>query len=350
MGLLDMFGGSDATPTPTGGGMFDAYSPQNQTNLQMAMLADIVGNVMGKDVNAMQTAMPLVENSRKLRLQNEQRTAAQNMLGGGGSGAGGSEWMTPQQKAAIASIARTNAPEAMKLMATMKMQYDSAGVAFDRGIFTQESGLRGEYQKLTKTFRDQQDSFGRIIQSAEPGPGGDRGAGDLALVFNYMKLLDPGSTVRESEFRTASNAAGMSERIVAAMERLDTGNVLSDAMRRDFVDRSWKLYGEAARGFERTSGEYVNLSERYQGVDPSRVVTSSRRYKEDWFNPWFQELGGAKGVPPSKPTSVAEKITSLINQPSTATRGASGRNRPKRVVPNAEIPSLVKSAIEYLKQ
>ena len=82
MGLLNMFGGSDATPTPTGGGMFDAYSPQNQTNLQMAMLADIAGNVMGKDVNAMKTVMPYVENARKLRLQNEQRDAISNALSG----------------------------------------------------------------------------------------------------------------------------------------------------------------------------------------------------------------------------------------------------------------------------
>ena len=82
MGLLNMFGGNDATPTPTGGGMFDAYSPQNQTNLQMAMLADIAGNVMGKDVNAMQTVMPYVENARKLRLQNEQRDAISNALSG----------------------------------------------------------------------------------------------------------------------------------------------------------------------------------------------------------------------------------------------------------------------------
>jgi hypothetical protein len=48
----------------------------------MAMLADIVGNVMGKDVNAMQTAMPLVENARKLRLQQQQRDSISNALSG----------------------------------------------------------------------------------------------------------------------------------------------------------------------------------------------------------------------------------------------------------------------------
>jgi hypothetical protein len=99
MGLLDMFGGSDATPTPTGGGMFDAYSPQNQTNLQMAMMADIVGNVMGKDVNAMKTAMPLVENARKLRLQEEESASFNKMV----------EGMSPEMQA-LAS----NAPQGLR--------------------------------------------------------------------------------------------------------------------------------------------------------------------------------------------------------------------------------------------
>ena len=88
MGLLG--GGQSPTTPPQGGGMFDAYSPQNQTNMQMAMIADMIGNFAGKDVGAMKTMMPLAENARKLRLQNEQRTAAQNMLGGGGSSGGGS--------------------------------------------------------------------------------------------------------------------------------------------------------------------------------------------------------------------------------------------------------------------
>lgn len=331
MGLLDMFGGSDAASTPTGGGMFDAYSPQNQTNLQMAMMADIVGNVMGKDVNALQTAMPLVENARKLRLQNEQRTAAQNMLGGGGSEAGGSEWMTPQQKAAIAAIARTNPTEAMKLMATMKMQYDTAGVALNRNLFSQESGLRGEFQKLTKDFRGIQESFGRVVQSAEPGPKGHHAAGDLALVFNYMKMLDPGSVVREGEFATAAKAAGLGETIIAAMQKVDNGDILTASMRQDFVDRSWKLYSEAARGFEITSGEYVKLSNRHQGVDPSKVVTSDRRYKDDWFNPWFQGLGGnpVVGDGTSEPSIIKQLSQALSpNSAATAKKGSGWRDNP----------------------
>lgn len=34
-------------------------------------------------------------------------------------------------------------------------------------------------------------------------------ANDLAMIFAYMKMLDPGSVVREQEFANAQNAAGI---------------------------------------------------------------------------------------------------------------------------------------------
>jgi len=340
---------------PIGGGLFDAYSQENQGNLKMAMFADIIGNLAGKDVGATKGMLALAENARKLRLQNEQRTAAQNMLGGGVSGAGGSEWMTPQQKAAIASIARTNPTEAMKMMATMKMQYDSAGVALNKNLFSQESGLRGEFQKLTKDFRDVQESFGRVVQSAEPGPNGHHAAGDLALVFNYMKMLDPGSVVREGEFATAAKAAGLGETMIAAMKKVDNGDILTASMRQDFVDRSWKLYSEAARGFDTTSSEYVDLSKMYQGVDPSKVVTSDRRYKDDWFKPWFQGLGGNPVVGGDVNTpSLTEQLTQSLSPNKAAitqpTR-VSGRNRVRKNTGREDkLAPVVSKAIEYLNQ
>jgi len=319
----------------SGGGMFDAYSESNQGNLKMAMLVDIIGKLGGRDVGAMKTMMPLAENARKLRVLNEQRTAAQNMLGGAsGAGAGGLSWMTPQQKAYLTTTAISNPQKAIEMMATWKTQYDSARVALNKNLFSQESGLRGEFQKLTKDFRDVQESFGRVVQSAEPGPNGHHAAGDLALVFNYMKMLDPGSVVREGEFATAAKAAGLGETMIAAMKKVDNGDILTSSMRQDFVDRSWKLYSEAARGFDTTSSEYVDLSKMYQGVDPSKVVTSNRRYKDDWYDPWFQGLGGdpVGGDVPNVEQSLKQKGAAILspNIPAANRRTrVSGRNKPR---------------------
>ena len=35
------------------------------------------------------------------------------------------------------------------------------------------------------------------------------GAGDIATVYQFMKALDPTSVVRETEFSTAANSAGL---------------------------------------------------------------------------------------------------------------------------------------------
>jgi hypothetical protein len=82
MSILGQNQGSAPASTPSGGGMFDAYSPQNQTNLQMAMIADMIGNFAGRDVGAMKTMMPLAENARKLRLQGEENAAFNKMVEG----------------------------------------------------------------------------------------------------------------------------------------------------------------------------------------------------------------------------------------------------------------------------
>ena len=34
-------------------------------------------------------------------------------------------------------------------------------------------------------------------------------AGDMALIFSYMKMLDPNSTVREGEYATAQDAGSI---------------------------------------------------------------------------------------------------------------------------------------------
>ena len=83
--------------------------------------------------------------------------------------------------------------------------------------FDQASKIRGEVEKATKTFRDVEDSFSRVQASQD---GEITAASDIALIFNFMKMLDPGSVVREGEFATAQNAAGVPERVVNQYNRL----------------------------------------------------------------------------------------------------------------------------------
>ena len=98
--------------------------------------------------------------------------------------------------------------------------------------------LRSTADGFTKEFRTVEDAFARIKAVAEK----PSAAGDLALIFNFMKMLDPGSTVRESEFATAQNAAGVPEQIRSQWKRLRNGERLSENQRADFLGQTQALF------------------------------------------------------------------------------------------------------------
>jgi len=57
------------------------------------------------------------------------------------------------------------------------------------------SALRKEFNSRVGDFTDVSDAYSRVLASVGPGNEGTP-AGDIALIFNYMKMLDPGSPVR----------------------------------------------------------------------------------------------------------------------------------------------------------
>ena len=130
-----------------------------------------------------------------------------------------------------------------------------------------EDKLRNEFIKQAKTFISVNDSYGRIKASSET----PSAAGDLALIFNYMKMLDPESVVRESEFAQAASTGAFGERLRAAANKILSGERLSDAIRNDFVDRAAKLMQKQLATHKNLIGEYKRLSEK-RGIDPSGVI------------------------------------------------------------------------------
>jgi hypothetical protein len=135
------------------------------------------------------------------------------------------------------------------------------------GGFGQENKLRTEFLSQSKDFNDTAASYQRMIDSStNPSP-----AGDLSLIFNYMKMLDPGSTVREGEFANAAASGSYGARFQAAAQKIVTGQRLDDSMRSDFMGRARELYqGQMARHKQRET-EYQKLGSSY-GADPSRIT------------------------------------------------------------------------------
>lgn len=98
--------------------------------------------------------------------------------------------------------------------------------------------INKDYVAQSGEFKKQVDAYNRIVASAED----PSAAGDLALIFNYMKILDPGSTVREGEFATAQNSGSIPSIIQAQYNKVMKGERLANEQRSDFLDRSTRLY------------------------------------------------------------------------------------------------------------
>lgn len=135
---------------------------------------------------------------------------------------------------------------------TGEVIYEPAGgPAFDAEAV---QGARKEFTSLpqVKAFADQTTAYGRVISSvADPSP-----AGDLSLIFNYMKVLDPGSVVREGEFATAQNAGSIDDRTRGLYNRIMSGERLSEQQRADFADRATRLYTGAEQQYRSIADQY----------------------------------------------------------------------------------------------
>jgi len=99
-----------------------------------------------------------------------------------------------------------------------------------------ENTLRNEYLTQTKTYRDIKAAYDRVL-AAQPTP-----VGDIALVFSYMKMLDPGSVVREGEFATASNAGGIPTRIINLYNKAVSGDILTEEQRAKMRSQALEIF------------------------------------------------------------------------------------------------------------
>jgi hypothetical protein len=175
----------------------------------------------------------------------------------------------------------------------MRKRAEVADTLLTKAVSTGAKGedvLRKEWKASSKDFITVQDNYNKIVSVASPGPEGQRGARDLALIFNYMKILDPTSVVRESEFATAQNAAGIPESVRAQYNRQLKGGFLSDNLRKDFVTTAEKLYSAQKSTYETVKSTYQDIAGR-RGYDVNNVIIDySKSGSESTINQKADEL------------------------------------------------------------
>lgn len=137
--------------------------------------------------------------------------------------------------------------------------------------------LRKEFtgHPVVKRYQDIRISMDKVRRAAERAntskSDGERAASDLSLVFGFMKMLDPGSVVREGEFATAQNAAGVPDRVRNAYNRALSGEILNPNQRAGFLAAAEDAYRAETATYQPIADLYGRLAQT-QGLDPADII------------------------------------------------------------------------------
>lgn len=130
-----------------------------------------------------------------------------------------------------------------------------------------EARLRSQFLSQAKDFTDSATSYQRIIDSAK----NPTAAGDLSLIYNYMKMLDPGSTVREGEFATAQNAGSLPQSLVGQYNKIVSGERFDPSLRNDFVNRASQLYRGQKERHDKRVEEFKRIATESK-LNPGNII------------------------------------------------------------------------------
>lgn len=171
---------------------------------------------------------------------------------------------TEQAKASVAAsraAEKRSGAEAARALAEAR-QMGAGVIPLDKRPEA-EAKFRKEYSDQTKGYQDVKSAYGRILAVSDPKSPDEEAAADLALIFNFMKMQDPGSTINSGEFANAQNAAGVPDRIKNMYNKLITGGRLNPSQRNAFKGQAKNLYEVAGqneaivrKGIERISTGY----------------------------------------------------------------------------------------------
>ena len=140
-----------------------------------------------------------------------------------------------------------------------------------------EADFRKEFNSLpeVKEFNKARPQFQALRKLAtKPNP---TAADDIALIFNFMKSLDPTSVVREGEFATAQNAGSIPERTRNLYNKALEGTRLNPSQRIEMAKAAQEQYLALREAYNRQAELYRGYAQD-NGVDPDRVA---RRYVRD---------------------------------------------------------------------
>lgn len=161
-----------------------------------------------------------------------------------------------------------------KMAATAAAQKKSSGSGSSNITSDNERALLGQFrgEQIVKDFNvnlQKKLSVESIVKAGVGGPG------DLALVFEFMKALDPNSVVRESEYATAAKSgnifAGAFARFNGYLK--ENGGFLPPQVQQAFLSLVNAKFDVQKKLYDNLAQSYKDIAKR-QNLNPDNVVVN----------------------------------------------------------------------------
>jgi hypothetical protein len=130
--------------------------------------------------------------------------------------------------------------------------------------------MNTEYTNLptTKDTQHVTEAYSKIQKATEkPTP-----AGDMSIIYGYMRMQDPNSTVREGEFKQAGDSGSLPTKIQVYYNKLKSGERLTPEQRADFLGQARKMHAAQMEIQKKLETQYSDRATR-AGLLPKDVVT-----------------------------------------------------------------------------
>lgn len=151
-----------------------------------------------------------------------------------------------------------------------------------KGINADISKLTSEYKGVYNAAKDLE-KLGKLKSAPA----------QMAMIFKYMKSLDPASTVRESEYASAQNTTGIPERLMNYYNKAVDGSLLNDVQIKEFVNVAKELSNSRAENVEANVADYL--------APYGNIIDEDRKKA-------FQNRAGVKVFDISSPTLAAPEV------------------------------------------
>ena len=134
-----------------------------------------------------------------------------------------------------------------------------------------EASFRKEFKQLQvyKNTDLRYTAFNNLLAAANE----DTAAGDVAFIFEFMRMVDPNSVVREGEFQLAEDASPLMLKLEKLLNKAKTGERLLPSQRDEFLSTAGSILDKSIKIYQDTESEYKKIAGNiFKDSDVNNIV------------------------------------------------------------------------------